>query len=465
MSDRTALPLTALLLCALGVPSGARTQTPPGGTLTLHRAVELALARAPQVAVASAAREVTEADLRLAGDSFHPEAELSTTPGVARGLPVAVFGRVPAIVGVSGHQTLYDPARRYELLETEARAAQGRAQSEMARREAARAAALLYVRCWADQAKVQAAARRELALGRSLARVQVQEREGRVIGLAVEEVRLRAERARLGRLGNESELDLDRLELARLTSAPVGALALADPEQELPAAAAAADDLQAARAADPELRADTEALDLLGRGAGLRQRRLAPTVEAVAQYYRLDAASFGRFYRRFRADDWSLAVSFALPLWTGGRAADGLARTQATVAQKSAEKLARQSELDLAMRRAEAARDRARAAASLARQGETLAAEDLRVTRALAAEGRTGEDEVDAKESALAAALEESAQAARDLLATRIDLLALRGELLDALAPSGGKPEPVPAGGVSPPAATPAQAALGPGGI
>ncbi len=458
MTRRTLRPLIVLLLSALAAPRLAQSEAPPAEPLTLRRAVELAMAHAPDVAVAQAARAGAEADARLARDAFHTGAEISTTPGYARGLPVAVLGRVPAVAGVTGHRLLYDPAQRHEALSAEAGAAEGRARAEAARREAARAAAAAYARCWADQARTEAARRGEEALGRSLARIQALEKEGRVTGLAVEAVRLRAERARLARIGAESEGELDRLDLARLIGEPVGAVAPADPAAELPSPPAAgsdaigsspigsrpigsrpigsrpigsntAEDVQVARAADPELRADQEALGLLGQSMGLRRRLLAPTVDAVAQYYRLDP-HFERFFRRFREDTWSVALSVALPLWTGGRAADGLARAQANLDQKTAESKARESEVDLAVRKAAAARDHAQAAAALARQAVALAEEDLRVTRALAGEGRVGDDEVDAKESALASALGDAAQADRDLLTARIDLLALRGELV-----------------------------------
>jgi hypothetical protein len=49
-----------------------------------------------------------------------------------------------------------------------------------------------------------------------------------------------------------------------------------------------------------------------------------------------------------------------------------------------------------------------------------------------------GDDEVDAKEAALAGAMEDAAQADRDLLTARIDWLALRGELLRALGVGAG---------------------------
>ena len=55
--------------------------------LTLQRAAELALERAPQLAAVRAAREGGEASADLARDAFHPSAWLTTTPGYTYGLP------------------------------------------------------------------------------------------------------------------------------------------------------------------------------------------------------------------------------------------------------------------------------------------------------------------------------------------------------------------------------------------
>jgi outer membrane protein TolC len=58
-----------------------------------------------------------------------------------------------------------------------------------------------------------------------------------------------------------------------------------------------------------------------------------------------------------------------------------------------------------------------------------VAREALRVTQALAAEGRVDVTEVVAKEAALAEAGQGVARADLDLLRARLQLLALRGEL------------------------------------
>ena len=101
MNDRIFRGLLSCLLLFLlpPVPGAlARSDGPPGAVepLTLRRAVELALARSPELAAAG----------------FRPEAFASTTPGYSTGLPVAVAGQVPAIFGVSVRTSLYDPARR-----------------------------------------------------------------------------------------------------------------------------------------------------------------------------------------------------------------------------------------------------------------------------------------------------------------------------------------------------------------
>src|SRR6476620_8670283 len=96
--NRQALAL-ALVLAALS-SSPAHGQTPPAGPLTLRRAAERALGRAPENASARAAAAEGSARARSAAAEFQPQAFATTTPGLSSGLPVAVAGRVPSVFGV-----------------------------------------------------------------------------------------------------------------------------------------------------------------------------------------------------------------------------------------------------------------------------------------------------------------------------------------------------------------------------
>ena len=104
--------LIALLLFPAFAPVfPASGQAPPAGPLTLRRAAERALARAPEASSARAQAAEADADARAAAATFGPRAFATTTPGYSSGLPVEVAGRVPSVFGVEVHQTLYDPAR------------------------------------------------------------------------------------------------------------------------------------------------------------------------------------------------------------------------------------------------------------------------------------------------------------------------------------------------------------------
>src|SRR5712692_6914270 len=89
-------------------PTDSAGSAGPAPPLTLRRAAELALGNSPEIAAAAAAWQGDQAGARLAADAFRPAAEVGSTPGVGRGLPVAVAGRVPSIVSVDLHQSLYN---------------------------------------------------------------------------------------------------------------------------------------------------------------------------------------------------------------------------------------------------------------------------------------------------------------------------------------------------------------------
>src|SRR5579863_3978306 len=102
-----AVPLATIPLAA---------QPPAADSLTLHGAAALAADHSPDLGAARAAAEVNAFSAKLAEDSFRPEAFATTTPGVARGLPVDVIGAVPAIAGVELRQVFYDPQHRSEAI-------------------------------------------------------------------------------------------------------------------------------------------------------------------------------------------------------------------------------------------------------------------------------------------------------------------------------------------------------------
>ena len=438
MNDRSFFPWTwapilAVMVSAFGPSSRAQAPEP----ISLERAIELALAHAPEVAVAFANENEGAAGARLAEDALNPEAVLTTTPGYAQGLPGGTGGRLPAIAEVEVRKALFDPARRADAHEARSRWSLARARLEGARVTTARAVVAAYGRCWADEARLADAQRRLEAYGRLRAQAEALLAEGRATPLEVERAALLEAQARQTRLDRESDRDLDQLELRLLIgwAANTPLLLLGDPLTSLPDSREG-DDLALARTADGELRGLDAAAHSLERAETWRGRWWAPVVNVAAQYSRLvHYSGYDDFYRTFKADNWSAGLWVGLPLWTGGRAADAAARVQADREGVLARRRARESELELQVRRAEAALARATARTSLARRAEGVAQGELQVARTLEAEGRARAAEVESREVAVADAHDEVVRAQEELLGARAQRLSLRGELLSAPTP------------------------------
>jgi outer membrane protein len=421
----------ALLVASLVCAGAVRGQTPAGEPLTLRRALELAAAHAPDLAVAREEAGAASASARLARSAFQPRAFLTTTPGYASGLPVAVAGRVPAIAGVEVHQTLYDPAARSEALEADAQASEASGSRGQMRRAVLTNTVLAYARLSEDRALVDSARRRldaRQTLGRRAAALK---EAGRATEVEAERAELETARARQQVLDAESDEDLDELALRRLIGWPArGPIVLADDPAEALGSPGSGDDTEAARGADPELSSLAEQQALLAQSARIAARSFAPVVEAEAQYQRLTRANhYDQYYLRFKADDWSVGVTLALPLWTGGQSAAREARARALAAKLADERQSRQTSLDLDVRRASAAEEHAGAALSLARRAQGIAAEELKLARLRGAEGRGEADDVERAEIGQADADDAVARADADLAGARARLLALRGEL------------------------------------
>jgi multidrug efflux system outer membrane protein len=440
--NETTLKLVTIV--AFSLAADAPAQMPPPTAITLRQAAELALARAPDLAAAQATARERAASARLAGDELRPQAWLMTTPGYAHGLPVAIAGSVPAVAGVAWRTTLYDRATRVEALQREAESHSAAGRSERTRIEVVRDVLIAFSRCWEDDRIVAAVRQRQEAAGQILEHTLVRHAAGRCTELEVEQARLNLARARMRALDLETERDLDRLELSRLTGAPATQLSVPpdDPLGALPDLPHE-NDIEAAQAADPELSAAARSIALLSTAADLAAAPAGPVVQAEAQYARLSRANhYDSFYRRFVADDWSVGISVVLPLWSGGRHGDAAARAAASLERMQNERRSRASALEMQTRRAIWSADRTRAGVSLAREATAVAQEALRIADARAKEGRGDIDEVEHREIGLADAEEDEVRSEASYFAARVELLALRGDLeVAVLGPAAPAPQ------------------------
>ncbi|HYK42009.1 MAG TPA: TolC family protein, partial [Thermoanaerobaculia bacterium] len=135
MSERRTVSFRVLVVLAVFVAAGlaakAQAQNAPASPpLTLRRALEMALARSPDVAVARADAEIAGASERIAWSRWGPEAYAATNPGYTTGLPVMVAGQVPSLFSFAVRQSIYDPALRAGSLGARAEAEERRSAYE-----------------------------------------------------------------------------------------------------------------------------------------------------------------------------------------------------------------------------------------------------------------------------------------------------------------------------------------------
>jgi len=106
---------------------------------------------------------------------------------------------------------------------------------------------------------------------------------------------------------------------------------------------------------------------------------------------------------------------------------------EARLGKARADRLLRDRDLELDVRRAQGELTRAQARLALSVRAEALARETLRVGKALAVEGRAEPDELDKQILAAGEARDDRTKASQQLLAARAKVLELRGELPGAL--------------------------------
>ena len=303
-----------------------------------------ARARARAAAAATrAARDEGTYSARIAADALHPSVWLSTTPGYSTGLPVVVAGSVPAYGAIEVRQTIYDPWKKNDALQAEAREAQLEGALVSGCSETVRSAVLAYARAWTDERRAEAARK-----GLAAAEASVDAR-----GLALRRGPRHRDRGRAGEApGGAGEAEAlerrvrPRPRRARAEAADrlAGQRAFALYERHRVGAAAggsATDNLEAARSADPQLKSLGRQVDLLGNSASLSSKRW-PVIEASAQYHRLPSY-YSKYYNSFNENDFSFGITFAIPVWAGGRIDDTEARARASVMRAEAERDARET--------------------------------------------------------------------------------------------------------------------------
>jgi outer membrane protein len=227
---KPALGLVRLCLYLLMIPllaQGVAFSVESEQTLSLKRAVELALAHSPAAAQASADNQRAFASYREAKDQYLPQLVVGSGLGDSWGYPLSLEGSAPSLVNINAQSTLFNPALRdfIHAARLEYKAVEEGTKDR--RDQIAQDTVLTYMELakWEQQMDQL---RQEYDNAGKAQEIEDQRVQAGVDSqLASKEARLATARAHLRITQAEGALDVLRTNLSQLTGVPVNSLRIA----------------------------------------------------------------------------------------------------------------------------------------------------------------------------------------------------------------------------------------------
>jgi outer membrane protein len=336
--------IPALALC-LAPAAGLRAQSPV--TLTLKRAVQLALQNSPDLAAARVQTAVAENQTRVDHSSFFPNLFTGTGAAYTNGFPQTPTGAAPTVFQLSYTQTVFDPPLHGEFRADQARSVGQRYAQDQARDNVIVRAASDYLELlrverslgWLD--KERESAQKVLDV--------TQERVGAGLELPIEITKAELSRAKIEqqyvRLQDRQATLEDNLRM--LTGLPPGQALELSPESLPPPVEAPVSQLVSLALSQNPVVAQAEQ-ERVARERLLRGQRGGywPSVALVGQYSVFSRINnYDQFFRTFQRNNVNVGVQIAVPIFRARTsAAVALAKSQLEVADLQLENQRRQTE-------------------------------------------------------------------------------------------------------------------------
>ena len=376
--------ITALLLfCVLSAAAETRT-------LTLRQALDLAMAQSPEVALARLDQQKARAQVTVARDPFSPKVFAGSGAAWTSGFPASIDGAAPSIFQAKTQMALFDRPQSFQIAQANenARASEievGRQQDEVAFRVAG-----LYLDAERASQSLAAAQREQENLDRVKTLIETRVSEGRELpieskkaALAVLRARQRLEALQLDRENAESSLANalgmgpgDRVSAAQEERPP---LALPDSE-------AASIQEALARSADlKRLQSNMQAKTLEIKGY---QATRLPRVNLIAQYEMFAKYYYQNYFANFQRNSGQLGASIEVPILVGRGTHAYISQAETDMAKLRIQLNQTRNRISANLTRAYQDLKRAETARDVARADLDLAREQVSVDLALMDEGR-----------------------------------------------------------------------------
>lgn len=432
---KPALGLVRLCLYALTIPLLARGfafSVEPEPTLTLKRAVELALTHSPASAQASADNQRAFASYREAKDQYLPQLIVGSGLGDSWGYPLTLEGSAPSLVNITAQSTLFNPALRdfIHAAHLEYKAV-GEGVKDR-RDQVTQDTVLTYMELakWEQQMEQLRQEHDDATKAQEIEDQRVQ--AGVDSQQAGKEARLAAARAHLRITQAEGAIDVLRMNLSQLTGVPVNSLRIA-PESvpALPEIKHDSDDTAKETESNPAvLFAQQHAIAQQFRARG-EHRSLWPSVDFASQYAVL--AKFNNWTQFFpnnvfERNNATLGVVIRFPFFSPSQKAHAeAADAEAVRAKKDVESTKDQvSQQTLKLRRSV---EQLQAAQEVSELEYEIAQSNVEATQIKVNSGTATLTEGDQARAELSAKYNALQDANFELVRARVGLLRAAGEL------------------------------------
>jgi outer membrane protein TolC len=366
--------LVALLLTALCASAEVKT-------LTLRQALDMAMAQNPDLLLARLDQQKARSQVTVTRDPFSPKIYAGSGAAYTYGFPSSIEGSAPAIVQVRTQMALFNRPLSYQVAQSN-EAARGAA-IDVARKqdEVIYRVTSLYLDAEQAARSLDAARRQAASLLRVRELMDQRVAEGR-------ELAIESKKANLAALRANQHLDTLSLDLLNAEGALGLALGLgpddrvrAAPEERAPLTVGESEEasIEAALEGSKELKTlESNMQAKMLEIKSYRAERL-PKINLVAQYSLFAKSTYQAYFTEFQRNNAQIGMSIEIPLITGRSGAALVSESQADIAKLRIEVGRTRARItnDLRaayqdLKRAEMAREVARADLDLAREELTL---------------------------------------------------------------------------------------------
>jgi outer membrane protein TolC len=366
--------LVALLLTALCASAEVKT-------LTLRQALDMALAQNPDLLLARLDQQKARSQVTVTRDPFSPKIYAGSGAAYTYGFPSSIEGSAPAIVQVKTQMALFNRPLSYQVAQSN-EAARGAA-IDVARKqdEVIYRVTSLYLDAEQAARSLDAARRQAASLLRVRELMDQRVAEGR-------ELAIESKKSNLAALRANQHLDTLSLDLLNAEGALGLALGMgpddrvrAAPEERAPLTVGESEEasIEAALEGSKELKTlESNMQAKMLEIKSYRAERL-PKINLVAQYSLFAKSTYQAYFTEFQRNNAQIGMSIEVPLITGRSGAALVSESQADIAKLRIEVGRTRARItnDLRaayqdLKRAEMAREVARADLDLAREELTL---------------------------------------------------------------------------------------------